>query len=101
LGFKDIKARAIRKIQEGDIYHVPREYEKNEYAQGLLTDDQVIEMIKICRGNCYEAKPHHFVPNMDVHILKPQGKYCGYYVKFYFLEPDICFISVHKTAGGV
>jgi hypothetical protein len=97
LGFKEEKARAIQKILEGKVYHVPREFDKNEYAQGLLSDEQVIAIIKSCKGDRYEMLPHHAIKSVAVHILKPAGKYDGYYVKFYFLEPDVCFISVHRS----
>jgi hypothetical protein len=96
LGFREVKALAIQKIREGKIEHVPREFDKNEYAQGLLSDDQVIAMIQSCRGDRYEVQPHHAIKSVPVHILKPLGKYDGYYVKFYFLEPDVWFLSVHK-----
>ena len=80
------------------VYHVPREYGKNEYAQRLITDAQVIGMIECCKGDRdYETLPHHSIPRVDVHIFKPKGKYDGYYIKLYFLEPNVCFISVHKS----
>jgi hypothetical protein len=98
LGFKTVKELVIKRIQEGLIYHVPREYSKNEFAQGLVTDDQVIAMIVCCKGDHdYETLPHHAIPKIAVHIFKPKGKYDGYYIKLYFLEPNVCFISVHKS----
>lgn len=97
MGFNEVKATAIQKIKEGKISHDPREFSKNEYAQCLLTDEQVIFMIKNCRGDRYEKRPHHKDKRIPVHILKPAGKYDGYYVKFYFLEPDVCFMSVHRS----
>lgn len=84
-------------IKNGSIQHEPREYEKNLYAQGEITDEDVIEIIKNSRGNQYWKSKHHFDKTIDVHIIKAIGKYDGYYVKFYFIEPDIWFISVHPS----
>ena len=97
LGFKETRQQAIDRIRAGRIYHVPREYDKNEYAQGRLSDNDVIAMLQCCRGNRYEALPHHSILGLEVHIFKPVGKYDGYYIKLYFLEPDVCFISVHRS----
>jgi hypothetical protein len=98
VGFKNIKELVVKRIQEGLIYHVPRQYDKNEYALGLVTDEKVISMIQCCRGDRdYETLPHHAIPKIDVHIFKPKGKYDGYYIKLYFLDPNVCFISVHKS----
>jgi len=103
LGIKEIRQQAIEKIHEGKVYHVPREYGKNEYAKGLLSDNDVVAMLKCCRGDRYESSPHQSIPGVEVHIFKPGGKYDGYYIKLYFFEPGIWFISVHKTEhkGGV
>ena len=97
MGFKEIRQQAIEKISSGRVYHVSREYDKNEYAQGRLTDGDVISMLKCCRGDRYESSPHHSLSGIEVHIFKPGGKYDGYYIKLYFVEPDIWFISVHKS----
>jgi hypothetical protein len=97
LGLKEVKALAINKIREGKVNHITREFGKNKYAEGFLSDDQVIAMIQSCRGDRYEAKPHHAIRSVLVHIMKPLGKYDGYYIKFYFLEPDVIFLSIHSV----
>ena len=95
LGFKDIKKLAIQKIKEGSIQHEPREFGKNFYAQGEITDEEVIEIFKNCKGDQYSTDKHHLIKSISVHVIKAIGKYDGLYVKFYFIEPDIWFISVH------
>jgi len=72
-----------------------RDASKNLYAEGFLSNEDVVAIINSCRGNDYEKRKHHISSLGDVHILKPKGKYDGYYIKFYFIEPDVWFISVH------
>lgn len=96
MGFKDVRAAAIRCIEEGYVRHVEREMEKNLYAIGDISSEEVIRMLKACSGDRYEASKHHSLSDVDVHIMKPRGRYEGWYVKFYFIEPDIFFISVHQ-----
>jgi hypothetical protein len=33
---------------------------------------------------------------VEVHTLKPTGKYDGWYIKFYFVADGSMFISVHQ-----
>jgi hypothetical protein len=80
----------------GHVQHEPRfEPGKNLLAEGAVIMDEVVQMIKRCGGKCHQTSPHHVLPSVDVHILRPKGRYDGYYIKFYFIEPDIIFISVH------
>jgi len=96
MGLREVKACAVQRIREGRIFHVPREYVKNEFAQGAVTAEQVIAMIESCRGDRYETRPHDSDRSVIVHIFRPRGRYDGYYVKCFFLDPDIWFISVHR-----
>ncbi|WP_181427854.1 hypothetical protein [Pseudomonas mosselii] len=45
-----------------------------------------------CDGSHYSSSPHHAVPAIEVHVLKRRG----WYIKFYFIEPQTWFISVHQ-----
>jgi hypothetical protein len=56
----------------------------------------VIELIRKTGGDAYQCCPHHQDATTDVHILRPWKSGCYWYVKFYFIEPDIIFISVHQ-----
>jgi hypothetical protein len=96
MGFNAIKEQAINCILLNNVQHEFRDSSKNLYANGDISDDEVVKIIQSCHGDCYEKQRHHFY-NLDIHILKPKGKYDGYYVKFYFLEPDVWFISVHLS----
>lgn len=97
MGFKDIRALIIEKIRTKQIQHEQRKdsKEKNLYAHGLISDDDVIALILSCRGNEYSVAPHHNYRSIDVHFMKPIKKGVKWYIKAYFLEPDAVFISVH------
>lgn len=97
MNFRDVKRKAIRCLTEGSYDHQIRGNidVKNLFATGQVSEEWVIELIAHTAGNQYQCSSHHQDSSIDVHILKPwrQG-YC-WYVKFFFLEPDIIFISVH------
>lgn len=96
MSFNKVKQKVIKCILSNNVQHETRECSKNLYATGELSDEDVIKIIQSCQGDCYEKQRHHFL-DVDVHIMKPKGKYDGLYVKFYFIEPDAWFISVHLS----
>jgi hypothetical protein len=59
---------------------------------GLVTSQDVIEIVEKCNGTHHAASPLHSDPSIIVHVLKRHG----WYIKFYVLEPDAWFISVHR-----
>jgi len=94
--FKEIRCKAIECIKNGHVRHIERDISKNMFAGGDFTPEEMISIIGACRGDCYSSAKHHFL-EVDVHILKPQGRYDGLYIKFFFIEPNILFISVHES----
>jgi hypothetical protein len=96
LGFKEVKEKAIECIRNGHVRHVERDVGKNMFAAGAFTPEEIMQIIGSCRGDCYQTDKHHLL-KVDVHILKPRGKHDGLYIKFFFVEPDILFISVHLS----
>jgi hypothetical protein len=104
MGFKDIRQEAISAIEEGRIQHEARDEvdEKNLLLTGDVSAKQVIRLLRLCRGDQYTCSPHHLISNIEVHVFKPYGKLESqgekrhWYIKFYFLEPDVWFISVHE-----
>jgi hypothetical protein len=96
LGFKEVKERAIECIKNGHVRHVARDLDKNMFAAGYFTPKEIVQIIGSCRGDCYQTDRHHLLQT-EVHILKPRGKHDGLYIKFFFVEPDILFISVHQS----
>lgn len=96
MGLKDIRAKAIDCLKSGQIQHDTdrsgRIDEKNLLVTGQISVDDVIELIKQTKGGDFETSSHHFIAGLDVYIFKPNG----WYIKCYFIEPDIFFISVHR-----
>lgn len=96
--FRDVKSKAVHCLLEGAYDHEVRGNidVKNLFATGQIDKHIVIELITSTRGDQYNCSPHHQDDSVDVHIMKPYRWGCSWYVKFYFIEPDIIFISVHK-----
>lgn len=99
MGFHDVKRRVIHCLIQGTYDHeVRRNIDvKNLFQCGQLSEEDVIGLILQTSGNDYEVRPHHKAPLIDVHILKPRWAGHLWYVKFYFVEPDVVFISVHQS----
>jgi hypothetical protein len=99
MSFKAIRKRVIECIQNGAYDHEVRGNidVKNLFQCGQLTDRYVIDLIKATRGNEYDVSPHHHAPTISVHVFKPRKDGKIWYIKFYFVEPDVMFISVHES----
>ncbi|WP_256667540.1 hypothetical protein [Pseudomonas sp. Fl5BN2] len=93
-GFKQAKRDLISALQTGNYLHAARgSIEiKNLLATGEVSARQLIEVIGTCKGTNHSCSAHHSVPGIAVHVLKQ----AGWYIKFYFIEPDTWFISVHR-----
>lgn len=93
-GFRDAKRRVLKALAEGTYLHEARNRidVKNELATGAITAAEVIAVIARCNGTHHAASPHHADASVDVHVLRRDG----WYIKFYFLDEDTTFISVHK-----
>jgi hypothetical protein len=93
--FKTVKSDVVNCLREGRFQHEFRGSidTKNVLSTGEISVDDVIKLILKTKGFEYECRPHHMVSGVDVHILKPDN----WYIKFYFVEPDVMFISVHKN----
>jgi len=108
MSFNDARRDAIRAIEEGHIQHEARDEvdEKNLLATGEVTPEQVVRLLKSCRGTQHSCKPHHQVPTIDVHVFKPEASLghgqpkARWYIKLYFIEPNVWFISVHGSKQG-
>jgi hypothetical protein len=73
VGFKDARSKAIAALNEGRVQHAARGYidEKNLLLVGDVTSDEVVRLLKACRGTQHECSPHHQVPSIEVHVFKP------------------------------
>ena len=94
VGCKEAKRRLIEALREGTFLHEARSQieTKNLLQMGQITPSDLVELIKRCSGQHHERSPHHSVTGVDVHILRRDG----WYVKFYFVDPDTIFISVYQ-----
>ena len=98
MGFDDIKHKVIEAILNGFVDHEDRKdfEKKNMYAMDQITDAEIIFVIKTSKGHDYCCEPHETKHGINVHIIKRKGgRYDGLYIKFYFVEPGVWFISAH------
>ncbi len=94
MGWRITKAKVIRALREGTYLDEGRNDigEKNLLASHDLSPDDVRRIIEKCNGKDYESSPHHRDSSIEVHIIRRSG----WYIKFYFVDPDTVFISVHR-----
>ncbi len=105
MSFRQARDQAICAIEEGRIQHEARDEidEKNMLLTGDVTPEQVVRLLKACRGSQYACSPHHLLPDIDVHVFRPEARLGStsdkqhWYIKLYFLDPDLWFISVHVS----
>jgi hypothetical protein len=97
MGFKDVKRQVIECLDKGLVSHEQRGdiNVKNLLAIGQVSLDEVAEIIGRCRGNEYSSSPHHFDSSISVHVVKTKRAGQDWYIKWYFVEPNSMFISVH------
>lgn len=97
MGFNDVKSQVLQCLKDGYVSHEQRNDIdiKNLLATGQVTIEQVSEIIGRSRGGSYSSSPHHIVKDIDVHIIKTRNAGEDWYIKWYFVEPNSVFISVH------
>lgn len=94
MGFLVARRLAIAHLDAGTYLLEDREGQakKNKLATGEISKEDVIELLKTCRGDQYEERTHHLASTLKIHVFKSQG----WYVKLYFLSSTCVFISVHQ-----
>ncbi|MNK95737.1 hypothetical protein D3C87_1159860 [compost metagenome] len=99
MGLKTACFAAIQALKEGRIQAVERKdlKEKNLLKTGKVTSEEVIELLKKTSGSKYRNVPHMDDASVTVHIFEPRVRNIDWHIKFYFLEPDCYFISVHHS----
>ena len=70
--------------------------EKNRLCTGDISTEELIGIVKRCNGTHHAMSAHHHVAGIMVHVLKRDG----WYIKFYFIDPETFFISVHLSEPG-
>lgn len=97
MGFKDVKRQLVDCLKSGNIVHEQRDNIdlKNLLATGQISVDLVTDIVSQTRGNEHRKSPHHVVSTIDVHVIKTSFQGKNWYIKWYFIEPNSVFISVH------
>ncbi|MBL1140681.1 MAG: hypothetical protein HND53_01475 [Proteobacteria bacterium] len=97
MGFTDAKRQVINCLNKGQYSHEARGNIdiKNLLATGDVTPEDVATILGRSRGNEYSCSPHDYDSSVDVHIVKTTHQGINWYIKWYFIEPDVVFISVH------
>lgn len=98
MGFRKAKNQVIECLNKGSIQHEMDRCDidvKNLLATGEISAEHVANIIGRARGNDYECSPHHFNQSIEVHILTTNHDGITWYIKWYYIEPNVVFISVH------
>jgi hypothetical protein len=97
MGFKQVKTKVLECLKTGHILHEERDSIdiKNLLSTGVVSVEEVMEIIGRARGNDYSSSPHHFDDKIDVHVINTTCLGRSWYIKWYFTEPDSVFISIH------
>jgi hypothetical protein len=99
MGYRQAKKQALECLADGRIEHELDRCEidiKNLLLTGVVAAKQVADAIGRSSGKEYECSPHHYDENIDVHIIKTQQGDRSWYIKWYFIAPNVVFISVHE-----
>jgi len=97
MGFKEVKSKVIACLDTGHISHEERNdiNIKNLLSTGVVSVSEVAHIIGLSKGFNYSSSPHHFDTTIDVHLIKTTVSGKIWYIKWYVVEPDSVFISVH------
>jgi len=97
MGFSDAKRQVLTCLKSRKILHEERNNIeiKNLLSTGQVSVEEVKDILSQVRGNEYEGSKHHTISTLDVHIVKTSFRGKHWYIKWYYLEPDSIFISVH------
>lgn len=93
-GFRFAKEKVLKALADGAYLHEARNAidVKNLLQMGLVTAEEIAAVIRRCTGAHHTSSPHHWSAEIAGHVLRRDG----WYIKFYFVDPDTVFISVHK-----
>ena len=107
MGFKNARERTIRALESGDFQFEERAVVegKNLLDTGDITDEQLVQLLKRCRGTQYEERPHLWDHDTMCHVFFPEDRnQKRWYIKVYFLSDSgsevAVFISVHRVRGS-
>lgn len=92
--FKKIKSTVIGALRNGSYQHEARNNVnvKNLLMTGQVSANDVDKILSNCTSDQLTTSPHHDDSSIVVHVVT-KGTW---YIKFYFLDPNTVFISVHE-----
>lgn len=98
MSFNAVKKKVLDCLKKGLVQHEERNDidEKNLLAVGQVSLTDVSAIVGRSRGNQHSSSPHHLDSNIDVHVIKTKLSGKDWYIKWYFVDPDTVFISVHN-----
>src|ERR1700677_1339882 len=101
MGLKDARSKAIKCLQEGSAQAEERPdiEEKNLLKTGVVSSEEVITLLQYTKGGQYRSEVHSSIAGITVHIFEPEKDQVHWHIKFYFIDPNCFFISVHKSHG--
>ncbi|MGK5063961.1 hypothetical protein [Janthinobacterium sp. LB3P112] len=94
MGYKEAKSKVLAALNNGAFDHEARDdiNVKNLLATGDILAADVAKFIAKSSGLEHTESPHHSQKSVTVHCIITNT----WYIKFYFLDPDTTFISVHQ-----
>lgn len=94
MSWKTKKSRVLGCLDADMVEHEARITidEKNLLATGDVTNAEVAKLLARASGNQHSQSLHHLDKHTMVNIVKTKD----WYVKWYYIDPNIVFISVHK-----
>ena len=98
MGFNEAKGKIVECLETGDFRHEERNDIdiKNLLATGKVTTREVLKIILRAKGVSYGCSGHHFDDTVLVHLIETNFEGKRWYIKWYVLEPNVWFISVHN-----
>ncbi|MFZ3410726.1 hypothetical protein [Vibrio chagasii] len=99
MNFKEAKRKVIENLTNGTFSHEARNGidKKNKLAVGDVSKEEVISILQRARGDEHQNSAHHFDKNIEVHTVIRKHEGTEWYIKWYFVEPQTVFISVHLS----
>lgn len=99
LEFLKLKEKAIDCLLHGAVAHFERKKAdtKNDLLSDKVNTEFVIKLFEVAKLEQYEKRVHYNDPRLIIHVLKPVFEGTIWYLKFFIVDPDIIFISVHKS----
>lgn len=94
--FDLFRERVLLALSEGRFQHATRKGRietKNFLQVGKISAARVADIIRRSKPAEVRAAKHHVIDAIDIYIIISNG----WYIKVYFLQDDLWFISVHPT----